>query len=320
MSVVWCGSQSSSFGDCRRGVCVLVSVCLALVGLTGCTVDRTGVGVDGNTANGDDLPADVGRGMADAAVPEPSGCAPGTIDANGDPSDGCECTPSASPVEICNGADDDCNGKIDDGLVEDCGTSGTCTAGTRHCSEGVWGECEPLVAPSPEVCGGGDEDCDGTIDEDCECVPGDTRDCGTDVGACEFGSQTCSSDGTWGACTGETGPSAEICDGVDNDCDGMVDGMTRTCGTNTGTCTMGVETCVDGAYGACVGGVGPATELCDAARADEDCDGSKNEHCGCVEGETQSCFQFGHSGTRTCDAYGDWGYCNTRDNDWDDHH
>jgi hypothetical protein len=49
------------------------------------------------------------------------------------------------------------------------------------------------------------------------------RTCGTDTGECAFGMQTCDASGMWGACAGGIGPSTEVCDGRDNDCDGSAD-------------------------------------------------------------------------------------------------
>src|SRR6185436_7103894 len=41
-------------------------------------------------------------------------CEAGFVDANGLPSDGCECITSNGSVEICDGLDNDCNGMVDD--------------------------------------------------------------------------------------------------------------------------------------------------------------------------------------------------------------
>ena len=191
-----------------------------------------------------------------------------------------ECVPTE---EQCNGLDDDCDGRIDNApgggpLRRDC--SNACGPGTEECHDGEWHYCT-APQPSEEVCDGIDNNCDGRIDEVCECVHGQTRQCGTDVGECEFGVQHCNN-GYWGDCILSYDPAdhPEICDGLDNNCNGVVDegcscepGQTQPCGTDVGECRAGVQTCTaGGSWGpACEGVVGPRPEACDGL--DNNCDG-----------------------------------------------
>jgi hypothetical protein len=63
-----------------------------------------------------------------------------------------------------------------------------------------------------------------------ECCPGSTRACYTgptgtrNVGVCRDGEQYCQATGTWSSvCGGQVTPSIEVCNGLDDDCDGVVD-------------------------------------------------------------------------------------------------
>ncbi len=68
----------------------------------------------------------------------------------------------------------------------------------------------------------------------------------------------------------------EICNGIDDNCNGQIDeNLTRPCGTNVGSCTKGTQTCVNGTWGACVGGIGPKTEVCNGR--DDNCNGVVDE-------------------------------------------
>jgi len=67
----------------------------------------------------------------------------------------------------------------------------------------------------------------------------------------------------------------ETCNNKDDDCDGVVDGITDECGTSTGRCVKGTKTCTAGVWGSCVGSVGSTTETCNGI--DDDCDGETDE-------------------------------------------
>jgi hypothetical protein len=67
----------------------------------------------------------------------------------------------------------------------------------------------------------GDADADADADGDA-CTDGDIRPCGTDVGECALGLQTCAQN-AWGDCANDVEPAQEMCDLVDGDCDGLSD-------------------------------------------------------------------------------------------------
>jgi hypothetical protein len=80
--------------------------------------------------------------------------------------------------------------------------------------------------PSSELCNKIDDDCDSQTDESltCICFLGESRACGSNVGECSEGTRQCTGSGTWADdCIGDARPSAEVCDGKDNDCDNEMD-------------------------------------------------------------------------------------------------
>ena len=133
--------------------------------------------------------------------------------------------------EICDGDDNDCDGMVDDDPVEtsqtcDTSFSGACSEGLYLCVDGLL-DCEPRVLPGDEVCNGLDDDCDGETDESDDgevlirpCY--DALPSTEGVGECRGGVQACDG-GEFGRCVDQVLPTDEICNGLDDDCDGMVD-------------------------------------------------------------------------------------------------
>ncbi len=185
--------------------------------------------------------------------------------------------------ETCNGLDDDCNGQVDEGAQsETCGV-GACARTTLTCEGGVPQTCVP-GDPTTETCNGIDDDCDGEIDEGCECLDGATQPCfpGTPehrgVGVCADGTQLCVA-GKWAACVGAVMPGAEVCNGLDDDCNGMLDDGDpeggETCDTGQlGACGVGVSECVLGQV-VCNQTAQPQAETCNGI--DDDCNGETDE-------------------------------------------
>jgi len=241
-----------------------------------------------------------------------------------------------STTELLDGMDNDCDGSIDEGLSytnqEGATRIGYCSMDFGECStagviqvfkNNVWSECTPSYPyfPRPETGGVNtkDENCDGSYDEGNLCLGftlGTQRSCGTTLGACSQGKQTCTNEtfhyegnfGIWGRCEGATYPTSEIIncpDGIDNDCDGLVD---EDCGCiynpsnayanikectgipDEGICVQGSQVCQeDNTWSTCIDAVFPEmTDTCDDG-LDNDCDGSVDEDCPCESGDTRPC-------------------------------
>jgi len=96
---------------------------------------------------------------------------------------------------------------------------------------------------------------------------------------------------------------AEDCDGRENDCDAAIDeGVTRICGSDIGDCEQGVETCVLGTFGACVGEVPPVAERCDTR--DNDCDGEADDDRICEYDDAALAAALSHRGSSDVDGDG----------------
>ncbi len=190
----------------------------------------------------------------------------------------------------------------DSGVLGQAGSAGGGAAGTagHHSDAGASGGTDsgtPVVdgGSTKDTCGNGlDDDGNGKVDEDCACKAGDTQKCFVGVvtkagiGACKMGSQSCVTEAsqgefklnTWGPCTGYGKPSAELCNGADDNCNGLVDdncscapGETKDCSSK---CGKGTQTCASGSWTECNAPL-PSPEVCGDG-VDQDCNGA-DEPC-----------------------------------------
>jgi hypothetical protein len=225
---------------------------------------------------GNDPPIVIGPDTPDAGGPE--------CEADGDCPFGQVCD-----ANVCRPPAPDI---VDDGCLsdDDCGDDERCAVST--------GRCIPAASfPDPP------DEPDGP------CEDGETRFCGEKTGACEYGTETCV-DSQWsGVCEGGVGPTDEVCDGQDNDCNGETDELFvlgGPCADGQGVCQQfGVIVCApDGLSTVCSAtGLDPTgrVELC-GNTLNDDCDADTDEGFTLNEACTVGVGACERSGVSVCSA------------------
>jgi len=236
--------------------------------------DPTCNGIDDDCDGGNDeeyLSLNTTCGVGACSSTGVTSCVGGTVQ------DSCVPHPPAPIDNTCNGIDDDCNGSVDEDFSPQtisCGVGICRRNGTTACVGGQLStDCTPgAPAAADATCDGLDDDCNGVADEDYAPQP---TSCG--LGACyRTGQTSCVAGAVVNGCVpGAPAPYDGLCNGIDDDCDGLTDeefvSQPTSCGV--GACLRtGTIGCVNGSLHTDCSPGQPSPELC-ANGLDDDCDG-----------------------------------------------
>ena len=246
-------------------------------------------------------------------------CVSGWHDLDGDSSNGCEhrCEVTNGGVETCDGLDNNCDGQFDEGFgPEDCEAQCLVEGGENFdLARGIDLKCcgndqfeDNPFEVTEQSCDGNDNDCDGQTDEMKDSDPDNCGSCGNvcnlpsvgvhdcinsgcEIVTCDSGWTDLDGDASNG-CEYECAPSGanEICDGVDNNCNGQTDE-----GFNAEDC---LETCLVAGGENFNPARGTDLKCCGNDQFENNpfettetrCDGSDNDCNGVIDESDAGCF------------------------------
>ncbi|MBN2493133.1 MAG: metallophosphoesterase [Deltaproteobacteria bacterium] len=195
-------------------------------------------------------------------------------------------------VEVCaDGKDQDCDGQTDEVDCQDCtdNDGDGVPAASANCPSGT--DCDDSDADiypgAEERCNERDDDCDGQTDEESECAA-----CVDADGDLYYAAnQDCPGAADCDDTNAQVHPSAdERCNGIDDDCDAIIDEDLGMLSCGTGACANTVPACADGLEVRCAPREPPEQrEMSCADGVDNDCDGytdqddgdCRSSGCGC---------------------------------------
>ncbi len=212
---------------------------------------------DATDCNDSDAAVYPGASEEDCADPKDYNCdgSVGYANADGDAFPACQdCDDAVGSInpdatEVCDGADNDCDGEADEAgaeggtlwyLDKDTDTFGDAAVSAIACDQPTGyvannTDCDDLSATvnpaATEVCNDADDDCDGMLDEEAsDFTTWYADNDGDGVGGSRFSVDACDAPDGYGTSSDDCDdldptsyPSAtELCDGADNDCDGTL--------------------------------------------------------------------------------------------------
>ncbi len=198
----------------------------------------------------------------------------------------------------CDGVDNDCDGKVDDGACEDGDECTIDTCDGKACSNIPGATCDDNNACTADSCDKANGKCVNKALDGDSCDDGDACTVGDLCGPGGDGKVACLAGKDAKACDDSNPCTDDSCKG-DSGCVNLANAVTMTCYSGdkktdgVGPCSSGTKFCKDGKLEpTCVGEVAPAAvEACDGA--DDDCDGTTDEGCKAQKVEVSFAAAFG---------------------------